>query len=164
MTSIVAGEESLSADELGVVRFELLRLYRELDHAVARAGPTCQLSGRCCRFKEFGHTLFVSAPEALLLVADGPRPVGPLDDPNTCPWQTAQGQCTARDARPLSCRVYFCDPSYQSQAQELSESFLGRLKQVVQERAWPWSYAPLHHHLALARDHGHLKIDLANTL
>ena len=27
---------------------------------MARLGPVCQLSGRCCRFKEYGHTLFVS--------------------------------------------------------------------------------------------------------
>ena len=43
-------------------------LYEELDAEVARLGPVCQLSGRCCRFKEYGHTLFVSTPEVQLLL------------------------------------------------------------------------------------------------
>jgi hypothetical protein len=35
-------------------------LYREVDAAVAAAGPVCVASGRCCRFKEYGHVLFLS--------------------------------------------------------------------------------------------------------
>ena len=38
---------------------------------MARLGPVCQLSGRCCRFKEYGHTLFVSTPEVQLLMDNG---------------------------------------------------------------------------------------------
>ena len=38
---------------------------------MAQLGPVCQLSGRCCRFKEYGHTLFVSTAEVRLLLASG---------------------------------------------------------------------------------------------
>lgn len=138
-------------------RAPLAALYGELDAAVAARGPVCGLSGRCCRFAEYGHTLFVSAIEAALLVADAPTPVRALDDGATCPWQDAGGRCTARDARPLGCRVYFCDPAYTPEAASaLSEDFLGRLKRLADDQGLPWNYAPLHHHLRRARSRGRL--------
>jgi len=146
----------LSPDTLAEIRAKLSALYRELDAAVAALGPVCQLSGRCCRFKEYGHTLFLSAPEAQLLVADAPPPPGRLDHGESCPWQDARGRCTARDARPLGCRVYFCDPSFETIAPELSETFLARLKELAMRHDWPWNYAPLHHHLRQAQSEGQL--------
>jgi len=137
-------------------RAELHALYADLDEAIRRAGPTCALSGRCCRFAEYGHTLFLSAPEFALLRADAPAPSRPVDAGATCPWQDAQGRCTARAARPLGCRVYFCDPSYRGRDHELSEAFLGRLKALVDRLGLPWQYAPLHHHLAAAVAAGRL--------
>lgn len=149
--------ETIPADapELQRIRERLQGLYRELDEEIARAGPRCELSGRCCRFKEYGHTLFLSSPEAALLLADAPPPVRPLDDEGaTCPWQDELGRCHARSARPLGCRIYYCDPAYQSLAPVLIERYLDRLKRLVVEEAWPWSYAPLHRHLRAAADAG----------
>ena len=131
-------------------REPLRALYAELDEAVASLAPTCALSGRCCRFEEYGHTLFLSAPEAALLLSDAPRPSRPLDRGATCPWQDSAGRCTAREARPLGCRVYFCDPAYEAEAPGLSERFIGRLKGLVRSLDLPWDYAPLHSHLARA--------------
>jgi Fe-S-cluster containining protein len=128
-------------------REALQALYAELDAEIARLGPACALSGRCCRFEEYGHTLFLSAPEAALLVAEAPAPSRPLDEGATCPWQDAEGRCTARAARPLGCRVYFCDPSYQPRAPELSERYISRLKRLVADHDEDWDYAPLHRHL-----------------
>lgn len=142
------------ADE---AREPLAVLYAELDAAVAGLGPVCAVSGRCCRFEEYGHTLFLSEPEAAILVADAPAPVRPLDAGLTCPWQDVAGRCTAREARPLGCRVYFCDPAFQEHAPILSEEYLGRLKAIVAGRGWPWGYAPLHRHLAAAVDRGELR-------
>jgi hypothetical protein len=136
------------------LREPLRLLYAELDAEVARLGPVCRLSGRCCRFAAYGHTLFVSAPEVALLLADAPAPSGPLDEGATCPWQDARGQCTARDARPLGCRVYYCDASYQDHAPALSEAFIARLKRLADDLDLPWDYAPLHRHLRDARDQG----------
>ena len=50
--------------------------------------------------------------------------------------------------------MYFCDPAYEPQAPAITESFLGRLKRLTDERGLPWSYAPLHRHLSLAADEG----------
>lgn len=146
--------DSLPPLDADAIREPLQALYADLDADVARAGPHCELSGRCCRFAEYGHTLFLSAPEAALLLADAPPPARPLDDGATCPWQDGRGHCHARDARPLGCRVYFCDPAYQDHGQELSERYIARLKRLAESMGWPWSYAPLHRHLHAARGAG----------
>ena len=138
----------------GSFREELRSVYRELDADVARLAPRCEISGRCCRFKEFGHTLFASAPEIALLLADAPTPPRPLDDGATCPWQDLKGRCTARDARPMGCRVYFCDPAYQVELPEIAEASIARLKRLVDDLGLPWDYAPLHRHLRLAQEEG----------
>jgi hypothetical protein len=128
-------------------RAELHMLYDDLDAEIRRLGPRCEISGRCCRFEEYGHTLFLSAPEAALLVADAPPPSRPLDDGSSCPWQNNLGHCTARDARPLGCRIYHCDPTFQDAMPALGETYIGRLKELVNRLGLPWDYAPLHRHL-----------------
>jgi Fe-S-cluster containining protein len=143
-------------DALEVDRFrEALRgVYDDLDAEVAALAPVCQISGRCCRFEEYGHTLFVSAPEFALLLADGPPPGRPMDDGATCPWQDEKGRCSAREARPMGCRVYFCDPKYQPMAPEIAEAGIARLKRLVDDLGLAWDYAPLHVHLRRAAEEG----------
>ena len=131
-------------------RGEIQEIDAALDAEVARLAPVCQISGRCCRFVEYDHTLFLSAPELAILLHDAPPPARPLDDGATCPWQDEQGRCTAREARPLGCRVYFCDPSYAPHGPELAEAAIARLKEFVATHDLPWDYAPLHRHLHAA--------------
>ena len=87
-------------DEL---RRRVLELYAEVDAAVAAAGPVCVASGRCCRFKEYGHTLFVSNLEADVLLSDAPAYRQPAS-PDFCPFQK-DNLCTAREPRPLEARA-----------------------------------------------------------
>ena len=54
------------------VRWEVLAVYAAADAAVRAAGPRCDASGRCCRFTEYGHTLFLSAFEAEILLESRP--------------------------------------------------------------------------------------------
>jgi Fe-S-cluster containining protein len=153
MNRPVASVEALDVD---LFREALQQVYGDLDAEVAGLAPVCLVSGRCCRFEEYGHTLFVSAPEFALLLADAPPPSRDLDDGLTCPWQDQKGRCTARNARPMGCRVYFCDPNYQSAAPEITERGISHLKRLIDERALPWDYAPLHNHLRQARNDGWL--------
>jgi hypothetical protein len=159
MTSYSTSEESVFIDRIDVVRTTLQAFYREVEKEIAQEGPICLISGRCCRFEEYGHVLFVSAPEAILLVADSPAPVRVLDDKATCPWQDLNGRCTARTARPLGCRFFFCDPSFEARMPELAEKWIGRLKLVAEEHNWPWEYAPLHVNLHRALADGRLESD-----
>src|SRR5262245_34652377 len=121
----------------------VLEIYSEVDAEVAAAGPVCVASGRCCRFKEYGHTLFLSALEADILLASAPPYDPAAVTPDFCPFQ--QGNlCTAREPRPLGCRIYFCDPAYRPAMEQLSEEPLRRLKALADEHGAGWCYAPLH--------------------
>jgi Fe-S-cluster containining protein len=127
------------------VRRQVLELYAEVDREVAAAGPVCIASGRCCRFKEYGHTLFISSLEADVLLSAAP----PYETPVTsdfCPFQK-QNLCTAREPRPLGCRVYYCDPTYQQTGNAITEKYLLRLKALAAANGLEWHYAPLHHFL-----------------
>lgn len=117
-------------------------IYASADAAVAQFGPKCDASGRCCRFTEYGHTLFISQLEADVLLAHAPGYEKPVTR-DFCPFQV-EGLCTARDPRPLGCRVYFCDPTYEETGQRISESHLAKLKALADELGLPWRYAPLH--------------------
>src|SRR5262245_42180280 len=112
-----------------IVHRQVLELYREADAEVTAAGPVCVASGRCCRFKEYGHTLFLSNLEADVLLAAAPQYQGPVSS-DFCPFQK-ENLCTAREPRPLSCRVYFCDPAYQEKGKEISEEYVRKLKGIA---------------------------------
>lgn len=120
----------------------LRELYAEVDAAVAAAGPRCEASGRCCRFKEWGHVLFLSGFEADLLLDSAPPYTTPVS-PDGCPFQV-NNLCTAREQRPLGCRIYFCDPAYEQIACTITETALSKLKRLAEEHDLPWRYAPLH--------------------
>jgi Fe-S-cluster containining protein len=125
------------------LRQAVLELYREVDREVAAAGPVCIASGRCCRFKEHGHTLFLSHLEARVLLDDAPAYDSASVTPDFCPFQKGN-LCTAREPRPLGCRVYYCDPNYQEKATAITEKYLRRLKELAEEHSAGWYYAPLH--------------------
>src|ERR1700716_2964118 len=108
------------------LRRKVLDLYKEVDAEVAAAGPVCIASGRCCRFKEYGHVLFLSNLEAEVLLAGAPAYDTPVGG-EFCPFQK-ENLCTAREPRPLGCRVYYCDPGYQETGKQISEKYLARLK------------------------------------
>ena len=127
------------------LQLEVLQLYRQVDAEVAAAGPVCVASGRCCRFKEYGHTLFLSNLEADVLLESAPPYQLPVT-PDFCPFQQER-LCTARESRPLGCRIYFCDPTYQETGRNLSEKYLHKLKELAREHGAQWQYAPLHHFL-----------------
>jgi hypothetical protein len=120
----------------------VLELYAEVNREVAAAGPVCVASGRCCRFKEYGHTLFLSQLEADVLLAAAPPYERPVSS-DFCPFQRGN-LCTAREPRPLGCRVYYCDPTYQETGNAITEKYLAQLKQLAEETGSPWRYAPLH--------------------
>ena len=124
------------------LRREVLAVYADVDRAVAAAGPRCDASGRCCRFTEYGHTLFLSHFEAEILL-DAGLPFTPPVTRDGCPFQVGN-LCTARDARPLGCRIYFCDPTYEETGNAITEDALARLKRLADDHEAGWQYAPLH--------------------
>lgn len=129
-------------DEL---RRQVFELYREVDRQVQEAGPVCVASGRCCRFKEYGHVLYLSSLEADVLLSQAPPYEAPVAA-EFCPFQK-DNLCTAREPRPLGCRIYYCDPNYQETGNHITEAALKRLKALAREHGLEWAYAPLHYFL-----------------
>lgn len=130
------------------VRELVLEVYAWADAAVAAARPRCEASGKCCRFREYGHTLFISQFEAELLLETAPPYTQPVSA-DGCPFQV-EGLCTARAERPLGCRIYFCDPAFAERMIEITEESIARLKRIAEAHDTGWSYAPLHQFLNAA--------------
>lgn len=127
------------------VRSGLQTIYAEVDQQIAALGPRCDLSGRCCRFDEYGHRLYITQPEADLLLEQGLPPNAQVTTAG-CPFQI-NNLCTARERRPLGCRVYFCDPHYEPLAPEITEEGIRKLKLLHQMEQIEWNYADLYLHL-----------------
>lgn len=140
------------------VRQKVRFVYAVADNAVAAAGPKCDASGKCCHFTEYGHSLFISHFEAEILLENAPPYETPVSR-DGCPFQVG-GLCTARDARPLGCRIYFCDPAYEQRMVEITEACLSRLKAIADKYdGGRWEYAPLHHFLNAPARPDHLEPD-----
>lgn len=126
---------------------ELSKLYSDVDEVIRSRSPVCELSARCCRFREFGHDLFLTSLEHEYLLASGEPPVSRLSPGENCPWQAGSGHCKARNGRPLGCRIFFCDPAWADTMPELMESAIGSLRQISERHQLAWDYRPLHKHL-----------------
>ena len=128
-------------------------LYDRLDSDVAKRGPTCWISGRCCRFDAYGHSLYVTGLEVAWVLGKSRKSQvasvasrGALDDSGpaarsvtmesgdapadgACPFQ-AGGLCRIREIRPLGCRVFFCQHGTEDWQRDLYERYLGDLRSL----------------------------------
>ncbi len=114
-------------------------LYVEVDEFIARSHSVCIVRGVCCRFEEAGHELWATGLEADYAAARRPDAPAP-EAPGRCPYHIA-GKCTAREARPLGCRTYFCDTRTRSVLEEAHEHFLRGVRAIERETGYPASYA-----------------------
>jgi Fe-S-cluster containining protein len=62
-----------------------------------------------------------------------------VESPRGCPFQV-EGLCTAREARPLGCRLYFCDENAQSWQSEVYEKYHAKLRAVHERFGLPYRY------------------------
>jgi Fe-S-cluster containining protein len=123
------------------VRREVLRLYAELQAEIDSRRPICQVSGRCCRFEEFGHRLYVTTAELATFTAElaETTPAGGSPVAGGCPFQTGK-ICRVHTIRPMGCRVFFCDASATDWQQALYEQFHARLKKLHEDLSIPYGY------------------------
>ncbi len=108
---------------------EMAAFYAEIDRSIARHRPTCWNRGACCKFGRYGHRLFVTNLELAYFVRGERRDWRPATGEDACPYQV-DGLCTAREHRPLGCRIYYCDPAAQGWQPEETEAALARLKEL----------------------------------
>ena len=130
-----------------VVRRDLESVYADLDLELAALRPLCQRSGRCCKFKEFGHQLWTTQVELDYLIDREGLPGGSSDG-GVCPY-LQDGLCGVRDSRMLGCRIYFCDPAYASAMGPLYEKYHARIKELHRRHGLTYEYRELLGALAL---------------
>ena len=124
------------------VREAVGRVYVDLQVEVDVRRPLCVVSGRCCRFEEFGHRLFVTTLELAAFV----HGLGKTDparvqgwDGSGCPFQ-ARKLCGVHAIRPFGCRMFFCDATSTEWQNQAYERFHARLKQLHEELGVPYFY------------------------
>lgn len=127
----------LDAADRPEVSERVAEMYIQLQDRIDQRRPVCEMSGRCCRFEEYGHRLYVTTIELAAFVRQLRRPI-PIST-SGCPFQAGK-LCTVHTIRPFGCRVFFCDPTSQSWQQEQYEHFHARMKSLHEEFGVPYSY------------------------
>ncbi|MEM9790436.1 MAG: hypothetical protein AAF842_08510 [Planctomycetota bacterium] len=138
-----------AAGEAAVVE-AIEAVHRRIGEAVAQRGPRCDQSGRCCRFGDYGHDLYVTGLEIAVFRRRAAEPVlgatesgkvtlPQLGDERVCPYMVDRS-CSVHAARPAGCRIFFCEPGTQDWQQGLYEQSLDAIRQLHNERGLPYRY------------------------
>lgn len=118
---------------------DMADFYADLDAAIAAHRPTCWNKGACCKFADYGHKLFVTSVELAYFVRGQCHAWIPPTDHTACPYQQG-GLCTAREHRPMGCRVFFCDPAAQHWQNDEYERQLEKLKAIGNRHGVDYRY------------------------
>lgn len=155
--AIVLAWRRASRDPL--VAGELEAIYEHVAREVARRGPACWASGRCCNFARAGHRLYVTGLEAAYVecrLVPGSRlaegAVAAARACGGCPFQEGN-LCGVHAARPLGCRVYFCDRSSFAWQGALTEAALADVRALHDRHALPYRYGEWREMLELLACH-----------
>jgi Fe-S-cluster containining protein len=127
------------------VREAVANLYGAVQREIDVRRPLCVISGRCCRFEEYGHRLFVTTMELASFVhelhasaVDRRKRMAEWDGTG-CPFQVNK-LCTVHAFRPFGCRMFFCDATSTEWQNEQYERFHSELKELHQGLGVPYFY------------------------
>ena len=155
----------LEAADRPEVRAAVEKLYAAVQGKIDERRPLCIVSGRCCRFEEFGHRLFVTTIEMAAFVHElngrvtggPPMSFEPKNggDPSAtqrikvqlplvwdgtgCPYQINK-LCSVHAFRPFGCRMFFCDATSTEWQNQQYERFHAELKQLHETHKVPYFY------------------------
>lgn len=123
---------------------ELEAVYDEVRREADRAQPVCVASGKCCRFEEYGHRLYVTGLEAAYTLTRLSSPLTPdaLDAARAaggCPFQI-DNLCSVHMIKPLGCRTYYCDERAQKWQKDLTERMLAKIRAIHDRHALEYRY------------------------
>lgn len=116
----------------------------------SRGRPVCTASARCCDFGRVGHDLFVTGLEVAWTLdripperAIGERDVEAATKRGDCPFLVGDTirRCGIHPARPVGCRVYFCDPTREAFVQDLAELGARHVREIHDAFGVPYVYA-----------------------
>jgi len=173
----------LAAGRADVVS-DIRRIYQTFETRIAGYRPVCEQSGRCCRFEQFGHRLFVTGFELAWVLLQNQQRVEPAFD--AAPdHQTdvglveqdeqdrslsldvlsraesdgacpyqVDGLCSIHTIRPMACRMFFCEQGAEQWMQPLHEQFLEQIKRFHERHELSYSYMEWLTGLRQASQHG----------
>jgi Fe-S-cluster containining protein len=121
------------------VREAVDKVYAELQREIDLRRPVCVVSGRCCRFEEYGHRLYVTTLELARFVMDLQPSALRESDGSGCRFQIGK-LCSVHAIRPFGCRIFFCDASSTEWQQNLYERLHARLRTLHDELGVPYRY------------------------
>jgi len=140
-----------STTEIEAITAAVGEILAEAEADIAARKPVCRASGKCCQFEKYGHRLYATGVEVVHFASrmkDETRKTKEgkgislpqlTETTEGCPYQV-EGLCTAREARPLGCRVYFCDANAQAWQNEVYEKYHAKLKAVHEALGVPYRY------------------------
>lgn len=123
------GDMILQHAQRDALAVQMAAFYDRVDRAVERHGAVCRNRGVCCHFGRYGHKLYVTSVELAYFVLGHQENWRIPRKDTACPYQI-EGQCTARNHRPLGCRVFYCDPETQHWQNDEYERHLKDLKAI----------------------------------
>lgn len=136
----------LQAARRGDVRQAVQQVYDDVRQAIDARGPICAASGRCCRFEDYGHRLYVTTAELATFIHELPEALAPEPSQALSGWN-GQGccfqianRCSVHAIRPFGCRMFYCDASAEQWQQENYAHFHTRLKQLHERLDVPYFY------------------------
>ena len=136
-------------------------LYRQVEEQLGQLEVTCQQCGKCCRFEEFSQELLASTAELGYLwswLKKHPlKLIGLLgktaeSNHNVCPFLQKQS-CTAREARALGCRVFFCQAKGldKERMESIYEAYHKRIIELHKQRDVSYHYLSWGKAMSVAR-------------
>ena len=135
-----------AAAERPEVRAAVDDLYARVQREVDARRPLCVVSGRCCRFEEYGHRLFVTTLELAAFVhaldtatSEGLVASTSRWDGTGCPFQVSK-LCGVHPFRPFGCRMFFCDATSTEWQNAAYERFHSELKRLHETLGVPYAY------------------------
>ncbi|MDA1007713.1 MAG: hypothetical protein O2800_01730 [Planctomycetota bacterium] len=125
-----------------IADYDSIRL--ETEEQMRPLRPVCLASGRCCRFDQFGHRLYVTGLEAAIVVSRLSKIVthaAVLESrrQGTCPF-LLNGNCSIHPIRPIPCRAFFCDLTVKNEVFVLHERAHEAVRFLHDKRAIPYGY------------------------
>lgn len=141
----------LAASVRSDVHEAIRNVYHALQDQIELRRPVCTTSGRCCRFDEFGHRLFITTMEAGTFLHELKGTPGPSTPPGNgaCPFQFER-LCTVHQIRPFGCRIFFCDETAALWQERQYEAFHAELRRLHERLAVPYFYVEWREFLRLA--------------
>ena len=129
----------------GAVRDAVAAIYRAVQAETDARRPRCDISGRCCRFEQYGHRLYVTTMELAAFIHELDRQPT-ADNRGGCPFQRGT-LCGVHTLRPFGCRVFFCDPASTQWQNDAYERFHAQLKRLHESLGVPYFYVEWRHGL-----------------